>query len=271
MVLNVVDAQVSDLVERPGADASSELQVPSLDCLAVAWALDLGVEPLVLEHLGRADNGEAGRVAGLERGDEGKLLAGSKDLVNNLGLLLLVVDIRCPGCPQDGGQKGTVAECVAETARESKQVFLATAAKVILGVVSVVARSGHEDDIVEIGSGLGIVVEVINDQTGSLGGDMDVQLEEKSIQGGGDGLRGAQGKQDVAAGVDEVEDLLRSQVGAKSWDIAMLARFSQGLPGVCALSLPFDLVGKMTRWSKVFSPKWSSLRSSCLGVACVIL
>jgi hypothetical protein len=52
---------------------------------------------------------------------------------------------------------------------------------------------------------------------------VDVQLEEQSIQGGGDGLRGAQGKQDVAAGADEVEDLLGSQVGAKSWDIALLA------------------------------------------------
>lgn len=162
MVLNVVDAQVSDLVECPGADASGELQVPGLDCLAVARALDLGVEPLVLEHLGGADNGEASRVAGLEGGDERQLVAGSKDLVNNLRLLLLVVDVGCPGCPQDRGQEGTIAQGVAETARESKQVFLATAAEVVLCVVSVVARSGHENDIVEVGGGLGIIVEVVN-------------------------------------------------------------------------------------------------------------
>lgn len=216
MMLDVVDAQVADLVECPGTRASGKLQVPSLDCLAVAGALDLGVEPLVLKHLGGANNGEAGRVAGLEGRDERKLLAGGKDVVNDLGLFLLVVDVSCPGCPQDGGKEGTVAQGVAETARESNEVFLATAAEVVFGVVSVVARSGHEDDIVEVGGRLGIVVEVVNNQTGSLGGDVDIQLEEKSVERGSDGLRGAQGKQDVAAGVDEVEDLLGSQVGAET-------------------------------------------------------
>lgn len=70
VVFDVVDAQVSDLVERPGADASGKLQVPSLDGLAAAGELDLGVEPFVLEHLGGAHNGEAGRVAGLEGGNK---------------------------------------------------------------------------------------------------------------------------------------------------------------------------------------------------------
>ena len=210
MVLNVVDAQVSDLVERPGADASGELQVPSRDCLAIARPLDLGVEPLVLEHLGGADDGETGRVAGLEGGDKRELLAGSKHLVNDLSLLLLVVNVGCAGRPQDGRQEGTVAQGVAEAAREGEQVFLATAAEVVLGVVPVVARSGHEDDIVKVGGGLGIVVEVVNHQAGSLGGNVNVQLEKERVQGGGDGLRGAQGKQHIAAGVEEVEDLLCS-------------------------------------------------------------
>lgn len=218
-MLDVVDAQVSDLMERPGADASGKLQVPSRDSLAAAGELNLGVKPLVLEHLGGAYDGKAGRVAGLEGGNQRELLAGSKDLVDNLGLLLLVVDVGCPGRPQDGRQEGTIAQGVAETAREGEQVFLATAAEVVLGVVSVVAGSGHEDDIVEVGGGFGIVVEVVNHQAGSLGGDMDVQLEKESVQGGGDGLRGAQGKQDVAAGVEEIEDLLGSQVGAETWDM----------------------------------------------------
>lgn len=216
MVLDVVDAQVPNLVESPGADAAGKLQVPSCDCLAAAGELDLGVEPLVLEHLGGAHDGEAGRVAGLEGGDERELLAGSKYLVDNLGLLLLVVDVGRPGRPQDRREEGAVAQGVAETAREGEQVFLATAAEVVLGVISVVAGGGHEDDIVEVGGGLGIVVEVVNHQAGSLGGDVDVQLEKESVQGGGDGLRGAQGKQDIAASVEEVEDLLGSQVGAKT-------------------------------------------------------
>lgn len=57
---------------------------------------------------------------------------------------------------------------------------------------------------------------MVNHQTGSLGGDVDVQLEKESVQGRGDGLCGAQGKQDVAVSVEEVEELLGSQVGAKS-------------------------------------------------------
>lgn len=75
----------------------------------------------------------------------------------------------------------------------------------------------------EIGGGLGIVVEVVDHQAGSLSGDVDVQLEKESVQGGGDRLRGAQGKQDVAAGVEEVEDLVGSQVGAESWDITPIS------------------------------------------------
>lgn len=247
VVLDVVDAQVSDLVERPGADASGELQVPGRDCLAAAGELDLGVEPLVLEHLGRAHDGEAGRVAGLEGGNERELLAGSKHLVDNLGLLLLVVDVGGPGRLQDGGQEGAIAQGVAETAGEGDQVLLATAAEVVLGVFSVVAGSGHENDIVEIGSGLGVVVEVVNHQAGSLCGDVDVQLKEESVQGGGYGLGGAQGKQDVAAGVEEVEDLLRSQVGPESWEISPISMMTLAFSGVRACFSPFDFVGKMMR------------------------
>lgn len=70
VVLHVVDAQVSDLMERPGADASGKLQVPSRDSLAAAGELNLGVKPLVLEHLGGAHDGKTGRVAGLEGGNK---------------------------------------------------------------------------------------------------------------------------------------------------------------------------------------------------------
>lgn len=84
----------------------------------------------------------------------------------------------------------------------------------------------------EVGGGLGIVVEVVNHQAGSLCGDVDVQLEKKSVQGGGDGLRGAQGKQDVAAGVEEVEDLLGSQVGAEAFDIASISITALGFPEI---------------------------------------
>lgn len=216
VVLDMVDAQVSDLVECPATDAPGKLLVPSSNCLLATWKLDLCVKPFVLEHLGRAHNGEAGGVAGLEGGNERKLLAGRKNLVYNLGLVLLVVEVGCPGGPQDGREERTVAQGVAETARKGEQVLLAAAAEIVLGVVSIVAWGGHKDDIVEVAGGVRIVVEMVNDQTGPFGGDVDVQLEKESVQGCGDWLRGAQSKQDIATSVEEVKYLLGSQVWAKS-------------------------------------------------------
>lgn len=66
LVLNRIDAQVPDLLERPATDATSELFVPCLQRRLVTRTLDLGVKPLVLESLGGSHNSEAGRVARLE-------------------------------------------------------------------------------------------------------------------------------------------------------------------------------------------------------------
>lgn len=154
MMLDVVDAQMSDLVESPATDTAGKLLVPSGDCLLALWELDLGIQPLVLEHLGGANERETGRVAGLEGGNERELLASSEDLVHDLRLLLLVVDVGCPWGPQDGRQEGPVAQGVTETAREGEQVFLATAAEVVLGIGSVVAGSRQKEDIMEVSGGL---------------------------------------------------------------------------------------------------------------------
>lgn len=66
LVLNRVDAQVANLLEGPASSATGKLLVPRLDGRLLTRALDLGVEPLVLESLCRSHNGEASRVARLE-------------------------------------------------------------------------------------------------------------------------------------------------------------------------------------------------------------
>lgn len=217
MMLHRVHAQVPDLVEGPAANSLGELLVPGLDGVLVAGALDLGVQPLVLEHLGRANDGEASRVAALEGGHQVQLRAGSEHLVDDLGLLLLVVDIGGAEGLEDGGQLGAVAEGEAQAAGEREQVALAAAAKVVLGAGLVLAGRGQEEDVVLIGGGLGVVVEVVDDEAGSLGGDVDVELQEDRVEGGRYGRRRAQGEEDVATSVDEVEDLLCRQVGTEAW------------------------------------------------------
>lgn len=77
-MLDPVDAQDAELLEGPGADAAGELAVVGGDLVLGAGGLDLCVEPRVGEHLDRADNGDAGRVAGLYGADQAQLLAGGE-------------------------------------------------------------------------------------------------------------------------------------------------------------------------------------------------
>lgn len=62
----------------------------------------------------------------------------------------------------------------------------------------------------EVGSARGIVVEVVDDEPSPIGGKLDIELEEKGVDGSGRGLAGAEGQQDVAVGIDKVEEDLGS-------------------------------------------------------------
>lgn len=65
-MLNRVDAQVPNLLERPATETTGELLVPRLYGSLVTGTLDLGIDPLVLKSLGGAHDGEAGRISCLE-------------------------------------------------------------------------------------------------------------------------------------------------------------------------------------------------------------
>lgn len=220
LVLNRVDAQETNLLECPATDATGELFVPRLYGCLLTRTLNLGVEPLVLESLGGSNNGEASRVTRLEGRDEVELFTGGEHLVDDFLLLLLVVDVGGARRLDNRGQLWPIAKDVADRARECDDIVLA-AGEVVLGTGLVLGRGLQEQDIVVVGSAGHIVVEVVDHETGSLGGDVDIELEKGGVQGGGHRVGGAEGHQDVTTGIEEVKDQLRGQVGTKAWNMVL--------------------------------------------------
>lgn len=54
----------------------------------------------------------------------------------------------------------------------------------------------------------GVVVEVINHKSRTIGRKMDVEFEEEGDEPRWGRLRGREGKEDVSAGIDKVEEEL---------------------------------------------------------------
>lgn len=57
--------------------------------------------------------------------------------------------------------------------------------------------------------GLDIVVEVVHDQAVSVCWQVDVHLEQKTAEGAGHCLCAGEGEQDIASGIDEVDEEVR--------------------------------------------------------------
>jgi hypothetical protein len=217
-VLDPVDPNDSDLLERPARDPLGKLAVPRLDALPVD-RLDLGVEPGVAEQLGRTDDGEARRVARLHGADEAELPARGKEVgrVENLALLGRVVAVCGSGSPQDGRQQRAGAEDLADTPGEGNQVgCLGLGVEVILEPCAELRRRREEEDVVLVCGAGGIVVEVVDDETRSVGGNADVELGQEADDRGRDRGGRGEGEEDVALRVDELEEDIRGQVGAEA-------------------------------------------------------
>jgi hypothetical protein len=214
-VLNLVHTQHTNLLEGPSRQAAGKLPVVWADLLG-ANLLDLGVEPLVLQHLGRAHDGHTRRVARLEHRDQGQLLTNGKQVlrVDSVGLLLGVVAVGGAGGAQDGGQELALAEHVAHGVRDGQ--VGAGHLKVLLAAVADVDRGVEHEDIVLLGGGHGVIVEVVHDGAGALGGQGDFELGQERDERAGDGCRRGLGQEDVALGVNEVDQDVRGQVGTKA-------------------------------------------------------
>lgn len=104
---------------------------------------------------------------------------------------------------------------MANGARERDHIILA-ASEVVFGAGLELRRGLQEKDIVVVGCAEHIVVEMIDNEAGALGGNVNVELEEGSVQGGGNGGGGAQGHQDITTSVEEVEDKLCCQAGTEA-------------------------------------------------------
>jgi hypothetical protein len=76
---------------------------------------------------------------------------------------------------------------------------------------------------VGVGGAGGVVVEVVDDEAGAVGGQGYVQLEKERVDGRRGCVGGAEGEEDVAVGVDEVEEQLGCQIGAETCSISLLA------------------------------------------------
>jgi len=58
---------------------------------------------------------------------------------------------------------------------------------------------------------------MVDHQACAVGGELDIELVEQGDERGRGCCAGAQGYEDVAFGIDEVDEEVGSQVGAKTW------------------------------------------------------
>lgn len=219
VVLDPVDAHDANLLERPAGHALGELAVERPDGLGGTGLLYLGVEPLVGEELGRADQREARRGARLECRDERQLLAGRERVVDRLGLRAGVVAIGGRGGAEERRQELAGAEGGAHAVGEGDDLVRGGAgAEDVLDAGTVAAGGREEEHVVLVGGAGRVVVEVVDDEAGALSGELDIELGEEGDEGGRGRGVGAQGDEDIAVGVEELEEELAGQLGAQACD-----------------------------------------------------
>lgn len=175
LVLNAVDSQDANLLERPASHSSGKLLVVSLDALA-AHLGNLGVEPLVLQHLSRAENSHTSRVARLHHRHKRQLLARSEQVISvkHLGLLLGVISVSSGRCANNGSQQRSSAKNMANSVGEGQDTTRDL--KVGLKARANVGGRIEDEDVVGFGSGNGVIVEVVDDSASALNGEGNVEL-----------------------------------------------------------------------------------------------
>lgn len=90
-----------------------------------------------------------------------------------------------------------------------------------------------------------IVVEVVNNDSRAITGEVDIDLEEEGADGAGGGGLAGEGEEDVAVLVQEFQDALGGQVGAETCMYQPIA-FGRPRRAEC---LPLDFGGRIRRWS----------------------
>lgn len=70
----------------------------------------------------------------------------------------------------------------------------------------------ENEDVVGFGSGMSVVVEVVDDGASALNGEGNFELREEANDGGGRRDSGRLRNEDVSVGVDKVDQVVGSQV-----------------------------------------------------------
>lgn len=213
VVLNLANLQNTGLLESPRSQLLGEVTVHGGGLLATR-CLDGGREPLVLESLNRAKNGEACRVAGLHGRDQVDLRASGLDILSCRHLLLGVVRIGGRGGLQNRREEGAVTTQDLGSRTGHGKNTLAIEECLQIGTQGTGAL--EKEDVVLLGGRDSVVVEVVGDNGGTVVREMNIDFKEEGADSaGGRGFAG-QGEDNVTVLVQEVEDVLRSQGGAES-------------------------------------------------------
>lgn len=160
MVLNLPNLQHPIFLERPSSQLLSKLPVDGFAFLA-RRRLNTRRKPLILETLYRAQNGKPRRVSGLHRGDKRQLRTSCCDVLRGRRIpFLRVVTVRGDWRAQYGRNKiVVVSKRLRNTPGEGQNTV---AAEEGLGVLSQLAGSWEEQDVVLLSRRHGIIVEMIH-------------------------------------------------------------------------------------------------------------
>jgi len=166
-----------------------------------------------LQHLSGTKDSETGRVSGLEGGDEGQLRARSKDILESF-FLLGVVRVCGLGGAQDGRKQGAgVAQKLTNSTRDGKSSINI---EVVLDTRLQGLGSRDKQNIVLIGSRVGVVVDVVDDESATLRREGDIEFEKERCNSGRDRLVGGEGEQNIAVVVDVVDEGVGGQLGTEA-------------------------------------------------------
>lgn len=214
VVLDLANLQDTGLLESPSSQLLSELPVDSSGLLTIG-SLDGGREPLVLQSLNGTKNSEASRVASLHSRDNVQLGASRLDILSGGGFLLRVVCVRSVRCPQDGCDESALTSQGLGGNAGQGQDTLAIEEGLHIGT----ERAGalEEENVVLLSGRDGVIVEVVNDDGGTVAREVNVDFEEERADSAGSGGLAGESEDDVAVLVQEVQNVFGRQMGAKSY------------------------------------------------------
>lgn len=157
----------------------SKLTVDSGGLLPVG-GLDRGGEPLVLQGLDRAKNSKASRVASLHSRDNVQLGASRLDILSCGDLLLRVVSVRSVRGPQNGCDERALATQSLGSNAGQGQDTLAIEECLDIGTEGV--GTLEEENVVFLGGRDGVVIEMVNDDGGTVVREVNIEFEEEGAE-----------------------------------------------------------------------------------------